>query len=51
MWTRRSRKACRKAIKSQWFYWVVIILVFINTCVLTTEYYRQPYWLDVFQGV
>jgi len=50
IWTRRSRKACRKAIKSQWFYWLVIILVFFNTCVLCTEYYGQPYWLDVFQG-
>jgi len=48
--TRRSREACRRAVASQWFYWLVIILVSTNTVVFLTEYYRQPYWLDVFQG-
>jgi len=37
-------------IKSQWFYWLVIILVFLNTCVLASEHYQQPDWLDTFQG-
>lgn len=47
---RRMRRACRKAVKSQTFYWLIIILVFLNTCVLATEYYGQPMWLDEFQG-
>jgi voltage-dependent calcium channel L type alpha-1D len=30
-------------------FWFIIILVFLNTCVLATEHYRQPEWLDHFQ--
>lgn len=48
---RRARRACRKAVKSQAFYWLIIILVFLNTGVLATEHYKQPQWLDDFQGV
>jgi hypothetical protein len=47
---RRARRACRKAVKSQAFYWLIIILVFLNTGVLATEHYKQPQWLDDFQG-
>lgn len=47
---RRMRRACRKAVKSQTFYWLIIILVFLNTGVLATEHYQQPPWLDNFQG-
>jgi len=47
---RRMRRACRKAVKSQAFYWLIIILVFLNTGVLATEHYQQPEWLDFFQG-
>lgn len=46
---RRSRRHCRKAVKSQGMFWLIIILVFLNTCVLATEHYRQPAWLDYFQ--
>ncbi|XP_055922391.1 voltage-dependent calcium channel type D subunit alpha-1 isoform X4 [Eupeodes corollae] len=46
---RRMRRACRKAVKSQAFYWLIIILVFLNTGVLATEHYKQPIWLDDFQ--
>ncbi|KZS09199.1 Voltage-dependent calcium channel type D subunit alpha-1 [Daphnia magna] len=48
---RRMRRACRKAVKSQAFYWLIIILVFLNTGVLATEHYQQPEWLDFFQDV
>ena len=44
------RRACRKAVKSQVFYWLIIVLVFLNTGVLATEHYKQPEWLDQFQG-
>lgn len=47
---RRLRRACRKAVKSQAFYWLIIVLVFLNTVVLATEHYHQPPWLDEFQG-
>lgn len=47
---RMMRRACRKAVKSQTFYWLIIILVFLNTGVLATEHYNQPLWLDDFQG-
>ncbi|XP_077296961.1 ca[2+]-channel protein alpha[[1]] subunit D [Arctopsyche grandis] len=46
---RRVRRACRKAVKSQAFYWLIILLVFLNTGVLASEHYRQPPWLDDFQ--
>lgn len=47
---RRIRRACRKSVKSQTFYWLIIILVFLNTGVLASEHYNQPKWLDDFQG-
>ncbi|XP_049315483.1 muscle calcium channel subunit alpha-1 isoform X11 [Bactrocera dorsalis] len=46
---RRMRRSCRKAVKSQAFYWLIIMLVFLNTGVLATEHYGQPIWLDNFQ--
>ncbi|XP_043493156.1 muscle calcium channel subunit alpha-1 isoform X5 [Polistes fuscatus] len=48
---RRLRRACRKAVKSQAFYWLIIVLVFLNTVVLATEHYNQPHWLDEFQEI
>lgn len=47
---RRLRRACRKAVKSQAFYWIIILLVFLNTGVLATEHYHQPSWLKDIQG-
>lgn len=47
---RRLRRACRKAVKSQAFYWIIILLVFLNTGVLATEHYKQPPWLKDVQG-
>ncbi|CRL08236.1 CLUMA_CG021010, isoform B [Clunio marinus] len=46
---RRMRRGCRRAVKSQAFYWLIILLVFLNTGVLATEHYEQPEWLDKFQ--
>ena len=45
----RCRRACRVIIKTQYFYWAIIVLVFLNTCVLSTEYHGQPEWLGDFQ--
>ncbi|XP_013174774.1 PREDICTED: muscle calcium channel subunit alpha-1-like isoform X1 [Papilio xuthus] len=46
---RRMKRACRRAVKSQTFYWLIIVLVFLNTVVLASEHYHQPAWLDLFQ--
>jgi len=48
---RRARRACRRAVKSQAMFWIIIVLVFLNTCVLATEHYDQPAWLDDFQEI
>lgn len=48
---RRIRRGCRRAVKSQAFYWLIIVLVFLNTVVLATEHYDQPPFLDMFQGM
>ncbi|KRX18133.1 Muscle calcium channel subunit alpha-1 [Trichinella nelsoni] len=45
----KLRRKGRKLIKSQAFYWIVIVLVFLNTFVLTLEHHRQPLWLEEFQ--
>jgi voltage-dependent calcium channel N type alpha-1B len=37
-----------QAIKQQWFYWSVIILVFLNTMCVAVEHYNQPDWLSEF---
>ncbi|XP_052745173.1 muscle calcium channel subunit alpha-1 isoform X6 [Bicyclus anynana] len=46
---RRMKRACRRAVKSQTFYWLIIVLVFLNTVVLASEHYHQPPWMDYFQ--
>lgn len=43
------RKKIHKIVKTQFFYWLVIVLVFINTLVLASEYHRQPKWMEEFQ--
>merc|ERR1711970_1160378 len=43
------RREARKICKSQWMFWLIVILVFLNTCVLATEHHNQPEWLDDFQ--
>ena len=50
-WNRKSRRNCRRAVKSQAMFWFIIILVFLNTWVLATEHYNQPDWLGQFQEI
>jgi hypothetical protein len=38
----------RSMVKTQWFYWFVIILVFLNTLCVAVEHYHQPRWLSDF---
>uniref|UniRef100_A0A3P9AK90 Voltage-dependent L-type calcium channel subunit alpha n=1 Tax=Esox lucius TaxID=8010 RepID=A0A3P9AK90_ESOLU len=43
------RKNCRVAVKSQNFYWLVLLLVFLNTAASASEHYGQPKWLTEMQ--
>lgn len=49
-WNRFCRRKCRLAVKSVPFYWLVIILVFLNTLTISSEHYDQPLWLTEVQG-
>ena len=40
----------RQMVKSQVFYWSVIVCVFLNTVLMSVEHYGQPKWLEKFQG-
>ena len=59
---RRVKPKCRRAVKSQAMFWVVVTLVFLNSMVriflctpnydckvLATEHFGQPDWLSEFQ--
>lgn len=38
----------RHAVKSQFMYWLVIVLVFLNTVTVAIEHDGQPDWLEAF---
>ncbi|KAH8854344.1 Muscle calcium channel subunit alpha-1 [Schistosoma japonicum] len=46
---KRTRRAVIAFINSRQCFALIIILVFLNTVVLTTEHHNQPEWLDEFQ--
>ncbi|XP_058855858.1 voltage-dependent L-type calcium channel subunit alpha-1D-like isoform X1 [Acipenser ruthenus] len=50
-WNRCCRRRCRVAVKSVTFYWLVIVLVFLNTLTISSEHYNQPYWLTLVQDI
>ncbi|XP_075996190.1 voltage-dependent L-type calcium channel subunit alpha-1D [Genypterus blacodes] len=50
-WNRFCRRKCRAAVKSVTFYWLVIILVFLNTLTIASEHYDQADWLTEVQDV
>ncbi|KAM9752083.1 voltage-dependent L-type calcium channel subunit alpha-1D isoform 1-T1 [Menidia menidia] len=43
------RKNCRIAVKTNNFYWLVLLLVFLNTVASASEHYGQPKWLTEMQ--
>ena len=45
------RKNCRVAVKTTNFYWLVLLLVFLNTVASASEHYGQPKWLTEMQGL
>ncbi|TKR73038.1 hypothetical protein L596_020401 [Steinernema carpocapsae] len=45
---RHLRYRIRCMVKTQFFYWLVITLVFFNTACVASEHYGQPAWLTEF---
>uniref|UniRef100_A0A3Q3QZC8 Voltage-dependent L-type calcium channel subunit alpha n=1 Tax=Monopterus albus TaxID=43700 RepID=A0A3Q3QZC8_MONAL len=50
-WNRFFRMKCLVYVKTNSFYWVVMILVFLNTLTIATEHHHQPEWLTSLQDV
>ncbi|XP_058877304.1 voltage-dependent L-type calcium channel subunit alpha-1D-like isoform X2 [Acipenser ruthenus] len=50
-WNRACRRKCRVAVKSVTFYWLVLLLVFLNTLTIASEHYNQPDWLGQIQDI
>ncbi|XP_036388852.1 voltage-dependent L-type calcium channel subunit alpha-1D-like [Megalops cyprinoides] len=50
-WNRACRRNCRVAVKSVTFYWLVLLLVFLNTVTSASEHYNQPEWLTQVQDI
>uniref|UniRef100_A0AAV2LXQ9 Voltage-dependent L-type calcium channel subunit alpha n=1 Tax=Knipowitschia caucasica TaxID=637954 RepID=A0AAV2LXQ9_KNICA len=50
-WNRVCRRNCRTAVKSTTFYWLVLLLVFLNTSLSASEHYDQPEWLTQLQDI
>ncbi|KAK7135229.1 hypothetical protein R3I94_014018 [Phoxinus phoxinus] len=50
-WNRFCRRKCRAVVKSTVFYWLVIVLVFLNTLTISSEHYNQADWLTEVQDV
>ncbi|CAH1264656.1 CACNA1C [Branchiostoma lanceolatum] len=48
---RLIRRQLRAAVKTTVFYWFVIVMVFLNTCTLASEHYKQPPWLEEVQKI
>ena len=43
------KRKVHKLIKSQFFYWLIIVLVFLNTIITAVEFHKQPKFMDDFQ--
>ncbi|KAM8830836.1 dihydropyridine-sensitive L-type skeletal muscle calcium channel subunit alpha-1-like [Synchiropus picturatus] len=50
-WNRFFRMKCLVYVKTDGFYWLVMILVLLNTLTIATEYHHQPAWLTSLQDV
>uniref|UniRef100_A0A452H792 Voltage-dependent L-type calcium channel subunit alpha n=1 Tax=Gopherus agassizii TaxID=38772 RepID=A0A452H792_9SAUR len=44
-WNRLFRRKCREVVKSKFFYWLVILLISLNTLSIASEHHWQPEWL------
>jgi voltage-dependent calcium channel L type alpha-1D len=43
------KRKIHKMVKSQFFYWLIIVLVFLNTIIVAVEFHKQPKFMDDFQ--
>ncbi|XP_019676886.2 voltage-dependent L-type calcium channel subunit alpha-1S isoform X2 [Felis catus] len=50
-WNRIFRWKCHDVIKSRVFYWLVILVVGLNTLSIASEHHNQPLWLTHLQDV
>ncbi|KAI1893156.1 hypothetical protein AGOR_G00141010 [Albula goreensis] len=50
-WNRFFRRKCHIWVKSKVFYWLVILLVFLNTLAIATEHHHQPEALTTVQDI
>uniref|UniRef100_A0A8C9KNR5 Voltage-dependent L-type calcium channel subunit alpha n=1 Tax=Panthera tigris altaica TaxID=74533 RepID=A0A8C9KNR5_PANTA len=48
-WNRIFRWKCHDVIKSRVFYWLVILVVALNTLSIASEHHNQPLWLTHLQ--
>ncbi|XP_036860616.2 voltage-dependent L-type calcium channel subunit alpha-1S isoform X2 [Manis javanica] len=50
-WNRVFRWKCHEVVKSRVFYWLVILIVALNTLSIASEHHSQPLWLTHLQDV
>ncbi|XP_005073485.1 voltage-dependent L-type calcium channel subunit alpha-1S isoform X1 [Mesocricetus auratus] len=50
-WNRVFRWKCHDLVKSRVFYWLVILIVALNTLSIASEHHNQPLWLTHLQDV
>ncbi|XP_001368057.3 voltage-dependent L-type calcium channel subunit alpha-1S isoform X1 [Monodelphis domestica] len=50
-WNRIFRRKCQEVVKSKTFYWLVILIVALNTLSIASEHHLQPLWLTHLQDV
>nr|XP_021492333.1 voltage-dependent L-type calcium channel subunit alpha-1S [Meriones unguiculatus] len=50
-WNRIFRWKCHDLVKSKVFYWLVILIVALNTLSIASEHHNQPLWLTHLQDV
>ncbi|XP_072853564.2 voltage-dependent L-type calcium channel subunit alpha-1S isoform X1 [Pogona vitticeps] len=50
-WNRLFRRKCREVVKSRFFYWLVILIIALNTFSIASEHHNQPDWLTQAQDV
>jgi len=45
LYIRKFRVRLKKIVKHDYFFWLVIFMVAINTIIMATKHYQQPDWL------
>uniref|UniRef100_K7GFC5 Voltage-dependent L-type calcium channel subunit alpha n=1 Tax=Pelodiscus sinensis TaxID=13735 RepID=K7GFC5_PELSI len=48
-WNRLYRRKCREVVKSKFFYWLVILLIMLNTLAIASEHHQQLEWMTYAQ--